>query len=109
VTKGQLVAEIDPAIIQAQVDQSTAALASVHSAALTAAAQVQKAESDLAGTMASEKAVESVLARDQANALNARNQFQRQDALFTRGLIPQMDRDSAKAAVDAADAQVAAD
>ncbi len=109
VTKGQLVAEIDPAMIQAQVDQSTAALASVHSAALTAAAQLQKAQSDLAGTMASEKGVESVLARDQANTLNARNQFQRQDTLFTRGLISQTDHDAAKAAADASDAQVTAD
>jgi HlyD family secretion protein len=109
VTKGQLVAEIDPQVFQAQVDQATAALASVHSAALTAAAQVQKANSDLAGTRASEKAVESVLAKDQANALNASNQYQRQDTLFARGLIPQTDHDLAKAAVDAAAAQVAAD
>jgi HlyD family secretion protein len=109
VTKGQLVAEIDPQVFQAQVDQATAALASVHSAALTAAAQVQKASSDLAGTRASEKAVESVLAKDQANALNATNQYQRQDTLFARGLIPQTDHDLAKAAVDAAAAQVAAD
>lgn len=109
VTKGQLVAEIDPQVFQTQVDQAAAALASVHSAALTASAQVQKATSDLAGTMASEKTAESVLARDQANALNASNQYQRQDALFTRGIIPQADRDLAKATVDAADAQVAAD
>ena len=65
--------------------------------------------SDLAGTIASEKAAESALAKDQANALYATTQFQRQDALLARGLIPQMDRDLAKAAVDAAEAQVAAD
>src|SRR3984893_8350759 len=109
VTKGQLVAEIDPQVFQTQVDQAAAALASVHSSALTAAAQVQKANSDLAGTMASEKAVESVLAKDQANALNATNQYQRQDALFARGIIPQTDHDLAKATVDAAEAQTAAD
>src|ERR1019366_2773076 len=66
VTKGQLVAEIDPQVFQTQVDQASAALASVHSAAMTAAAQVQKANSDLAGTRASEKSVESVLAKDKA-------------------------------------------
>src|SRR6202158_5370735 len=109
VTKGQLVAEIDPRVFQTQVDQAAAALASAHSATLTAGAQLQKANSDLAGTRASEKAVESVLARDQANGLNATNQYQRQDTLFTRGLIPQTDHDVAKAAVDAATAQVAAD
>jgi HlyD family secretion protein len=109
VTKGQLVAEIDPQVFQTQVDQATAALSSIQSATLTASAQVQKMNSDVAGTVASEKAVESVLARDQANALNATNQYQRQDTLFQRGLISQMDHDLAKAVVDAAEAQVAAD
>jgi HlyD family secretion protein len=74
VTKGQLVAQIDPQAFQTQVDQATAALASVHSGVLTARAQGQKAQSDLAGTMASEKGVESILAKDQANAVNATNQ-----------------------------------
>jgi HlyD family secretion protein len=109
VKKGQLVAEIDPEIFQTQVDEATAALASMHSATLTASAQVEKANSELAGTIASEKAAESVLAKDQANALNATAQYQRQDTLLTRGLIPQTDHDVAKAAVDAAQAQVAAD
>ena len=109
VTKGQLVAEIDPQVFQAQVDQATAALSSVHSATLTASAQVQKAKSDLAGTVANEKAAESVLAKDRANALNASSQFQRQDASFTRGLITGTDHDLAKASADAAEAQVAAD
>jgi HlyD family secretion protein len=109
VTKGQLVAEIDPEVFQTQVDQAAAALASQHSATLTASAQVQKANSDLAGTRASEKTAESVLAKDQANALNATAQYQRQDALLTRGILPQTDRDVAKAAADAAGAQVTAD
>jgi HlyD family secretion protein len=109
VTKGQVVAEIDPQVFQTQVDQAAAALASVRSGTLTAGAQVQKANADLAGTRASEKTAESVLAKDQANALNATNQYQRQDALLTRGIIPQTDHDVAKAAADAAAAQVAAD
>jgi HlyD family secretion protein len=109
VTKGQLVAEIDPQVFQTQVDQAVAALASAHSATLTASAQVQKANSDLAGTMASEKAVESVSAKDQANAVYATNQDQRQDTLLTRGLISQTDDDVAKAAEAAAGAQVGAD
>src|ERR1700694_4368113 len=109
VTKGQLVAEIDPQVFQTQVDQALAALASVHSGTLTASAEVQKAKSDLAGTMASEKAVEAVLAKDQANALKAANQDQRQDTLFASGIIPQTDLDSAKAIEDAANAQTTAD
>jgi HlyD family secretion protein len=109
VTKGQLVAEIDPQVFQTQVDQAAAALASVHSGTLTASAQVQKAQSDLAGTMASEKAVESVLAKDQANALNAANQDQRQDTLFARGIIPRTEVDLATATEAAANAQTTTD
>src|SRR5450756_973983 len=77
VTKGQLVALIDPEIFQTQVDQAQAALGSAQSAVKTAGAQVQKATSDLAGTVAGEKSAESVLAKDRANALNARNQWKR--------------------------------
>jgi len=109
VTKGQLVALIDPQVFQTQVDQAQAAAASARSAVITAEAQVQKANADLSGTMASEKGVESVLAKDRANALNAANQFQRQDSLFKEGITSQQDHDSAKANMDAAEAQVAAD
>ena len=109
VTKGQLVALIDPEIFQTQVDQAQAALGSAQSAVIAAGAQVQKATSDLAGTVASEKNAESVMAKDRANALNARNQWTRVDQLFKQGIMSQQDDDLAKANVDAADAQVAAD
>ena len=71
VTKGQLVALIDPEVFQTQVDQAQAALGSAQSAVLTAGAQVQKANSDLSGTVASEKSAEAVIAKDRATALNA--------------------------------------
>ena len=109
VTKGQLVAQIDPQVFQTQVDQAQAALGSVHSAVLTSGAQVVKAKADLAGTIANEKGVESGLAKDRANALNAKTQWQRLDTLFSQGIASQQDHDSAKAALDAAEAQVAAD
>ena len=44
VAKGQLVALIDPQMFQTQVDQAQAAVTSLHSAVITAEAQVQKAE-----------------------------------------------------------------
>jgi HlyD family secretion protein len=109
VTKGQLVALIDPELFQTQVDQAQAALGSAQSAVLTAGAQVQKANSDLAGTIASEKSADSVLAKDRATALNAHNQWGRLDPLFKQGIISLQDDDLAKATMDAADAQVAAD
>jgi HlyD family secretion protein len=109
VTKGQLVALIDPEAFQAQVDQAQAALSSVHSATMTLAAQVTKANADVAGTVASGKGAESIVAKDRANELNAKTLWQRADALFAGGLISQQDRDSAKATYDAAQAQTAAD
>jgi HlyD family secretion protein len=109
VTKGQLVALIDPEIFQTQVDQAQAALGAAQSAVKTAGAQAQKATSDLAGTVAGEKSAESVLAKDRANTLNARNQWKRVDELFKQGIMSQQDDDLAKANVDAADAQVASD
>jgi HlyD family secretion protein len=109
VTKGQLVALIDPAVFQAQVDQAQAALGSAHSAAITLGAQVVKANSDLSGTIANEKSAESVAAKDLANEANAKSQWQRADKLFSDGLISQQDHDSAKAVYDAYQAQVAAD
>jgi HlyD family secretion protein len=109
VTKGQLVAQIDPEIFQTQVDQSQAALGSAHSATVAAGAQVVKAKADLAGTVANEKSAESALAKDRATALNATVQWQRSDTLFSQGIVSQQDHDLAKANVDAAEAQVAAD
>ena len=109
VTKGQLVGLIDPEVFQAQVDQSQAALGSAQSAVMAAAAQVQKANSDLSGTVASEKSAESALAKDRATALNARNQWTRVDELFKQGIMSRQDDDAAKATTDADDAQVAAD
>jgi HlyD family secretion protein len=109
VKKGQVVAEIDPQVFQTQVDQAQAALNSVQSAVLTAGAQVQKAQADSSGTIASEKSAESVMAKDRANALNASNQWQREDSLFSQGIVSRQDHDLAKATVDAATAQVAAD
>jgi len=109
VTKGQLVALIDPELFQTQVDQAQAAFSATQSAVLTAGAQVQKSTSDLSGTVANEKSAESVIAKDRATALNTRNQWERIDPLFKQGIIDRQDDDAAKATMDADDAQVAAD
>lgn len=109
VTKGQLVALIDPEIFQAQVDQAQAALGSAHSAAVTAEAQVEKAKADSAVAVANEKNAEWNAAKDLATSLNAKSQWQRADSLFTDGVISQQDHDSAKATNDSVQAQVTAD
>ena len=109
VKKGQLVALIDPQIFQAQVDQAQATVNSMHSAVITAGAQVEKARTDLAAAIANGKGLEAVAAKDRANELNAKAQWERAESLFEAGVMSEQDHDSGKAAYDALQAQVAAD
>jgi HlyD family secretion protein len=109
VTKGELVALIDPEIFQAQVDQANATFRSAHSATITAQAQIQKAKSDLSSATASEKDAEAILVKDQANATNAKAQYARVQSLVTEGVMDRQDLDSAKAGTDSLQAQTAAD
>jgi len=109
VTKGQLVALIDPQTFQAQVDQAQAGLGALHSAVITAGAQVEKARADLAASAAGVKSAEAILAKDQANELNAKVQWERAEGLFSAGVMSNQDHDTAKAMYDANRSQVVAD
>jgi HlyD family secretion protein len=109
VTKGQLVALIDPAVFQTQVDQARASRNAALSAVAMAVAQVQKANSDLSGTVAAARSADSVTAKDRAIAVNAQAQYGRLDSLFNDGITSKQDHDLAKATLDAANAQVSAD
>ncbi len=109
VKKGQLVAQIDPQIFQSQVDQARAVTNTAHAAVEMAGAQVEKARSDLSAAVAARKAAEAAVARDRANALNAKAQFERVDELFRQGIVSRQAYDAAKAAYDADQAQVDAD
>jgi HlyD family secretion protein len=109
VKKGQLVALIDPEILQAQVNQASATLQSAHAAVLTAQAQVEKASADFSAANAGEKNAEALQAKDLANETNAKAQWQRALALFRESVMSQQDYDTAKANYDAAQAQLAAD
>src|SRR5690348_8953189 len=53
VTKGQLVARIDPAVFQAKVDQATANLNAARAAVANAQATIEKGNAELAGSKAS--------------------------------------------------------
>jgi HlyD family secretion protein len=109
VTQGQLVAVIDPEIFQAQVDQASAAASAALSAVTTAQAQVEKSKADLTGAIATRDNLQSVLAKDRANGINAKTQFERSDALFKQGIVAASDHDTASATYDASQAQITAD
>lgn len=109
VKQGQLVALIDPRLFQAQVDQARGAAGSAEASVVTARAQVEKARADLAGATASRDNLRSVLAKDQANAVNAGVQWKRSDSLYKDGVVSEQDHDSARANYDALQAQLTAD
>jgi HlyD family secretion protein len=109
VKKGQLVALIDPQILQAQKDQANATFQSAHAATITAGAQVEKAKSDLSAAIAGEKNAEAIAAKDLANETNAKAQWDRAQKLLVEGVIAQQDYDTARANYDASQAQVRAD
>jgi len=109
VKKGQLVALIDPEIFQAQVDQASAANRSTRAATITAQAQIQKSKSDLSAAIATEKDAEAIAAKDLANEINAKAQWERSKTLLDEEVVAQQDYDTAKANYDASEAQVTAD
>ena len=109
VKAGQLVALIDPEIFQAQVDQATATVRSAAAARITAEAQLEKTKSDLSGAIATEKSAEANMTKDQANAANAKAQFDRVAALVKEQVMSPQDYDSARAAAESLQAQVTAD
>jgi HlyD family secretion protein len=116
VTKGQLVALIDPELFQSQVDQANATFRAAHGASMTAQAQLEKSKTDLSTSIANEKSSEAILAKDVANEVNAKAQWDRDtqanliaEREIHAQIVSQQDVDTAKANYDASQAQVAAD
>lgn len=109
VKKGQLVALIDPEILQSQVDQASATLRSAHAATITARAQFEKTKADLSASVASEKNAEAVAAKDLANEINAKGLWERDAVLLREQIMAQQDYDTANANYGASQAQVRAD
>lgn len=109
VTKGQLIALIDPQIFQAQVDQASATYRSAQAAAGTAQAQIAAARANLSAANATEKNAEAIKAKDVANEINAKAQWERAETLLHEQIMDQQDYDTAKATYEASQAQVTAD
>src|SRR5205085_8672369 len=85
VHKGQVIARLDPALFEAQMQQARANLSQ-------AQANLNKSQSDLE--------------RTKVQLTDAQQKFARAKELSARNLLPQSDRDSAKIAVDTAQAQL---
>ena len=108
VTKGQLVAEIDPQVFQARVDQTRAALDSARSAVVSAQAGVEKANADIASARAGVANQKAAIAKAQAATKDAGTKLQAQKALFEDKIVAKLDVDTAQSTYDQAAAEVEA-
>jgi HlyD family secretion protein len=105
VKRGQVVAQLDPALFQAQVsqqranlEQAKANLANAQSRVLTAEADVSTQRSGVSGATANLAALKAQ--RDDAAKL-----LERQQALASSGLVPERDLESVRASYNMAEAR----
>ena len=100
VKQGQLVARIDPAIFQAQVDQAKANLDTAKAAAMTARAMLQKSLSDLASAQANVAAQKANVIKAQSVVSLDKIANQRRIALLKQDATSKEDADTAQANYD---------
>jgi HlyD family secretion protein len=95
VKKGQLIAQIDPALFQAQVSQAKAKLENSKAAVLTAEAGIATARSNVSASKAN-------VLKARVTVDDAKRTLDRSLELFRRNLISASDRDTAQTAYDSA-------
>jgi HlyD family secretion protein len=105
VTKGQIIARIDPAIFQAQVDEAQAQVVAARATVLSQQAMVAKTRSDLAGERAGVAVAQAQTAKAQVAVVDGQRTLDRQRLLLQRQLIAQSDVDAAQVASDSDVAQ----
>ncbi|MBS1826348.1 MAG: efflux RND transporter periplasmic adaptor subunit [Acidobacteria bacterium] len=108
VTKGQLVALIDPAPFQAAVDQSKAVLNSGRAAVMTAQATLAKSQSDLASALANVASQKANVTKALSVMKLASTEAKRRETLIRQNATSQEDFDTAKASHEQAAASVEA-
>jgi HlyD family secretion protein len=104
VTKGQLIARIDPAAFQAKVDQGQANLDSARAGAANAEAGVQKAQAGIQAANASVAAAVASVVKAQAASKDAKVKAGRRAELLKEGVLSQEDADTAQETADTATA-----
>jgi len=110
VTKGELIAELDPAALEAQVAAQDAAIGSLRAQVVQAQANLSLTDSQTAAALRVAQAnyTGSQAQLEQAKATSDLNQInmKREVSLFESGVVAAQDRDSAVAAFKASDANV---
>ncbi|PYS52970.1 MAG: efflux RND transporter periplasmic adaptor subunit [Acidobacteria bacterium] len=108
VSKGQLVALIDPEIFQAKVNQARANLDNARAGLLNAKAVASKSQADIASAAAARENAKAQVAKEQAAWRDADVKLKRRLTLLGQGIMSKEDSDSAQATFDAAAASVQA-
>ncbi len=102
VKKGQLVAQIDPALFQAKVDQVKANLDSAKSAVVNARAMLTKSDADIASAVANVASQNANLVHAQSAVTDSKTKYDRRVDMVKDKIIAQEDLDTAKATYDQA-------
>ena len=115
VSKGELVALIDPEIFEARVNQAQANLDNAKVSVLNFGAQVQKAAADVSSAEANVQVAKENVAKAKVASVDAQSKLKRRLELVQEGVLSKEDGETAQttydsnvAAQDAADAQVKA-
>jgi len=105
VTKGQVIARIDPDIFQAQVNQARAQVEAARAAVLNQQAMVVKTRADLQNARAALAVAHAQSAKAQIAVIDGQRNLGRQRELRQRDLIAQADLHAAQVTYDSAVAQ----
>jgi len=102
VKAGQLVAEIDPEIFEAQVKQAEAALRNSVASVENAKASAAKADADLSSAKAAEVNQLAAIAKAKVAVADAKTKLARRKTMFEEAILDQEDLDTAQATQDEA-------
>ncbi|MEO6726711.1 MAG: efflux RND transporter periplasmic adaptor subunit [Blastocatellia bacterium] len=105
VKKGQVVAQLDPSILQAQVASARANLESARANLADSQAKVLAAKSTVQNQRAGVSGAIANVAALKAQLDDAQSLLRRQEALAKSGLVPERDLESARTAVRSAEAR----
>ena len=105
VKKGQVIARINPALFEAQVNQAKAQLDGAQAMVLNQQAVIEKTRADLESSRAALAAAHAQAVKSQVAVVDGKRNFGRQHDLRERNLIAQSDEDAAQVQYDSAVAQ----
>ncbi len=102
VTKGQVVARIDPQIFQARVDQARATLNAAETAVANAQAVIEKNQADVASAQAAVATAKANMVHNESAVEDAKTKLGRRLELVKDGVMSREDGDTAQATYDQA-------